>query len=249
VIDASAALVTMTRTARDRLLQRWHVPAPVHVIPHGAQPNGHHPDDPPRLGPPVILTWGLIGPGKGIEWAIESLAGLRDLPEPPVYRIVGQTHPRVLEREGEAYRESLMARARALGVEGMVRFDDGYRDGAALRRVARQSDVILLPYDSRDQVTSGVLVEAVVAGKPVVSTAFPHARELLSDGAGLLVPQRDAATMGRALRLVLSEPALRQSMQRRARELAPSLHWGTVMDRFVELARTLGADRQVSAAS
>lgn len=248
VVERSAVVVTMTRTARDRLLAGWDVRAPVHVIPHGAEPNPHHPQDPPRLGPPVILTWGLIGPGKGIEWAIEALAGLRDLADPPRYRIVGQTHPRVLEREGEAYRQSLIERARALGVDRLVQFDGGYRDSEELRRIARRSDVILLPYDSREQVTSGVLVEAVVAGRPVVSTAFPHARELLSDGAGLLVSQRDPAAMGRALRLVLTEPALRRSMARRARELAPSLHWGTVMDRFVDVARGL-ADRKVPAVS
>ncbi len=86
-------------------------------------------------------------------------------------------------------------RSPSLGLADHVAFDGRYLDGPTLRRIVRAADIILLPYDSRDQVTSGVLTEAVVAGKPVVSTSFPHAVELLSSGAGLLVPQRDAGAI------------------------------------------------------
>ena len=127
------------------------------------------------------------------------MAGLADLHPAPLYRVVGETHPKVLERDGDAYRERLQALVLELGISPLVEFDGRYLDGPTLRAVVRGADVILLPYDSREQVTSGVLTEAVAAGKPVVSTRFPHAVELLSSGAGLLVPQRDpAATAGRA---------------------------------------------------
>jgi polysaccharide biosynthesis protein PslF len=250
VIRHSTALVTMTATARARLLARWPCvdPASVHVIPHGASPNDPEPDDPPRGERPVVLTWGLIGPGKGIEWAIEALAGLRDLDPLPRYRVVGQTHPRVREREGEAYRDRLRIRARALRVARMVEFDDTYHDSASLRRIVRSADVVLLPYDSREQVTSGVLTEAVVAGRPVVSTAFPHARELLADGAGLLVPQRHVSAMAAALRRVLTEPELAAAMARRARELAPSQHWSAVTDGLLAVAHELHRAGRVSVA-
>ncbi len=250
VIRHSSALVTMTATARDRLLAQWPSADPdaVQVIPHGALPNDAEPGDPPRGPHPVVLTWGLIGPGKGIEWAIEALADLRDLDPMPRYRVVGQTHPRVREREGEAYRDRLRIRARALRVARMVEFDDTYYDGEALRRIVRGADVVLLPYDSRDQVTSGVLTEAVVAGRPVVSTAFPHARELLADGAGLLVPQRDPVAMGAALRRLLTEPGLAEQLAHRARELAPSQHWSAVTARLVEIALAPHEARQASVA-
>jgi glycosyltransferase involved in cell wall biosynthesis len=250
VIRRSCALVTMTATARDRLLAGWPSADPtlVHVIPHGALPNDPQPGDLLRSGPPTVLTWGLLGPGKGIEWAIEALAHLRDLRPAPRYRVVGQTHPRVREREGEAYRDRLRIRARALRVARMVEFDDTYHDGAELRAIVRSADVVLLPYDSRDQVTSGVLTEAVVAGRPVVSTAFPHARELLGDGAGLLVPQRDPVAMGTALRRVLTEPGLAEQLGRRARELAPSQHWSAVTARLVEVARSVHEERRMSVA-
>ncbi len=102
-----------------------------------------------------------------------------------------------------------------------------------------RADVVLLPYDSREQVTSGVLVEAVAAGKPVVSTAFPHAVELLSSGAGLLVPQFDGAATGDALHRVLSEPGLARKMAAEATRLAPSLLWPAVADQYRSLADTL----------
>ena len=97
----------------------------------------------------------------------------------------------------------------------MLRFEDSYLDEDALGRLIRRADVVLLPYDSREQVTSGVLVEAVAAGKPVVATAFPHAVELLSSGAGLVVPHQDGAAIGEALYRVLTEPGLAQRMRGR----------------------------------
>ncbi len=144
-----------------------------------------------RPGRPTILTWGLLGPGKGIEWAIDALAELVDLDPTPRYLVMGETHPRVVNREGEAYRSALQARAASRGIGHLVEFDARYLDLAALGRVVQEADVVLLPYDSREQVTSGVLVEALAAGKPVIATGFPHAVELLGGGAGLIVPHGD----------------------------------------------------------
>jgi glycosyltransferase involved in cell wall biosynthesis len=167
------------------------------------------------------------------------MAGLTDLAPRPVYQVVGETHPRVVERDGEAYRERLTALAHSLEIASMVEFDSRYLDGPSLRRVVRQADVILLPYDSRDQVTSGVLTEAVVAGKPVISTSFPHAVELLSDGAGILVPQRDPEAIRAALHRVLTEPGLATQMAARSRALAPALLWPAVADQYIALGRSL----------
>lgn len=240
VIKSASMVVTMTETARERLLYGWPIdPSKVRVIAHGAADNrstGEHRDVKAR---PTVLTWGLLGEGKGIEWALTALAGLVDLDPPPVYRIVGETHPRVIEREGERYRDRLVAQAHDLGVDDLVSFEGRYLDERTLRTVIREADVVLLPYDSRDQVTSGVLTEAVVAGKPVVSTSFPHAVELLSSGAGLLVPQRDPQAISEALRRVLTEPGLMSSMGAAATELAPGLLWSAVAAEYLELGESL----------
>ena len=183
VVAAATVVVTMTETARTRLIAGWDIDGDkVTVIAHGADDNRADIAGITATKRPTILTWGLLGEGKGIEWALEAMAGLADLTPLPLYRVVGETHPRVVEREGQAYRGRLLAQVDALGISSMVEFDGRYLDAASLQRIVGEADVVLLPYDSRDQVTSGVLTEAVVAGKPVVSTRFPHAVELLEYG-------------------------------------------------------------------
>jgi glycosyltransferase involved in cell wall biosynthesis len=145
----------------------------------------------------------------------------------------------VLEREGEVYRRTLEARARACGVADDVLFDDRYLGAAQLHGLIHSADIVLLPYDSREQVTSGVLIEAVAAGKPVISTRFPHAVELLDGGVGLLVDQRDPAAIALALRRVLTEPGLARRMSAAAAAVAPELSWGSVAERYLDLGRSL----------
>jgi polysaccharide biosynthesis protein PslF len=235
VVNASDAIVTMTDAACDLLIHQYHVdPHKVRVIRHGATS---------RLAAeirapgdrPLLLTWGLLGPGKGIEWAIDGLQRVRDVRPTPAYIVVGQTHPRLRLHEGESYRMKLIERARLMGVSHMIRFARSYRDDASLTRLIERADVVLLPYDSREQVSSGVLVEAVAAGKPIVATAFPHAMELLAGGAGLLVPYFDGAATGDALHRVLTEPGLARRMANEAARLAPSFLWPAVAEQYRSL--------------
>ena len=235
LVMRSDAVVTMSRAARSRLVAGYDVdPEKVNVIPHGAPSNALRlvvPADRPR-----ILTWGLLGPGKGVEWAIAAMGELTDLRPRPHYAVVGQTHPRVLERDGTAYEDMLGSIVDDLGLGEDVSFDHRYLDAPTLRRIVESADIVLLPYDSVDQVTSGVLIEAVAAGKPVVATRFPHAVELLASGAGITVPQRDPLAMAAALRRVLTEPGLMQRMSAEASRIAPDLHWSAVAARYVDLA-------------
>jgi glycosyltransferase involved in cell wall biosynthesis len=245
VIAAASAVVTMTQTARSRLLDIYGTaPEKVVVIPHGAADHrlaaSYHRLTGPA-GRPTVLTWGLLGPGKGIEHAIDSIALLRVLGLDIDYHVAGQTHPRVLGRDGEAYRRALRARARARGVADRVHFDGRFLPGAALSQLISAADVVLLPYDSLEQVTSGVLIEAVTAGKPVVSTCFPHAVELL--GAGLLVERQDPAGIAHALHRVLTEPGLSARMSRYSADLAPQLLWPAVAHAYRELASVLTMTR------
>ncbi len=185
--------------------------------------------------PQTLLTWGLLGPGKGLEHAIDALGLLKDMSQPPHYWIVGQTHPKVREASGEAYRESLVKRAVAAGVDHLVTFFDGYRDLTALHDLVAQADLVVLPYESREQVTSGVLVEAIAAGLPVVATDFPHARELLSQGCGLVVEHDDPAAMAAAIREILTCDSLCFRLRSAARLIAPSLFWPEVGRSFGDL--------------
>jgi len=247
VCGAADAVVVMTQSARDRLIESFDVEAAkVSVIAHGATtPMGvslqsiRSPVRPKRL-----LSWGLLGPGKGIEWAIDALAALSDLRPHPTYLIAGATHPKVLARNGEAYREMLMARARSAGVVPYVSFDDTYRRLVDLTELISSADVVVLPYDSVEQVTSGVLVDAVAAGRPVIATAFPHAVELLGSGAGIVVPQRDPDALAAAMRSVLSDDARYAEMAAEARRLAPELSWEAIAGRYEALADGLIGSRQ-----
>jgi glycosyltransferase involved in cell wall biosynthesis len=244
VIAAAGAVVTMTKTARSRLLDSYGTsPEKVSVIPHGAADNRGTASSPRAGTRPRVLTWGLLGPGKGIEHAIDAMALLRGRGLYADYQVAGQTHPRVLDRDGEAYRQALMARARDRDVVDRVHFDARFLPAAALGNLISGADVVLLPYDSLEQVTSGVLIEAVAAGKPVVSTRFPHAVELLGGGAGLLVGRQDPAGIAGALQRVLTEPGLSARMSRCSEDLAPSVLWPAVASSYRELASSLAAKR------
>jgi glycosyltransferase involved in cell wall biosynthesis len=243
VATAADRVVVMTEAARARLCNGFDVdPSKVTTIAHGAAIPTRRPQ-PDRSGRPLILTWGLIGPGKGIERAIDAMRTLHDLPRRPRYLVAGRTHPKVLAAQGESYRRDRIAQAERHGISSSVDFDADYRDVASLTALIQSSDVVVLPYDSRDQVTSGVLVDAIAAGRPVVSTAFPHAVELLSSGAGLLVDHDDPDAMARALRMVLTRPELAATMAAEASRLAPSLGWSVVAGEYLKVANVLVSER------
>ena len=240
VLARAEAVVLMTLAARDRLLAQYDVPSEkVKVIPYGAHHAGAMLTGPGRAGRPIVLTWGLLGPDKGIEWGIEAIRELRALDPVPRYLVAGQTRPEVLRSEGEAYRGRLVAQVERLRLGDVVELDGRYQDAASLGRLIRSTDVVLLPYEATDQITSGVLSEAVAALIPVVATPFPHAVELLSGGAGRLVGYRDPAGMAAALRAVLTDPEVAAGMRRAAARAAPVLSWPIVARRYRELAAEL----------
>jgi glycosyltransferase involved in cell wall biosynthesis len=243
VLNEVAALadrvVVMTEAARTRLCAGFDVDASkVTTIAHGAAIPARR-VVPDRGSRPVILTWGLIGPGKGIERAIDAMRTLHDLPMRPRYLVAGQTHPKVLAAHGESYRRDRILQAERHGISSSVDFDADYRDVASLTALIQSSKVVVLPYDSKDQVTSGVLVDAIAAGRPVVATAFPHAIELLSSGAGLVVDHDDPDAMALALRRVLTKPELAASMAAEASRLAPRLGWSVVAGEYLHVANRL----------
>lgn len=244
VMALADQVVVMSEVARDRLCAGFAVDHhKVTVIPHGAavpSANGErHPDR------PTILTWGLLGPGKGIERVIDAMVSLKSLPSAPRYIIAGRTHPKVLAAQGDRYREALVAQAKRVGVAESVSFDALFRTPEQLTALIQSATVVVLPYDSKDQVTSGVLVDSLASGRPIVATAFPHAVEALGSGAGTVVAHDDPDALVAALRQLLTEPHVADSMAAEARGLAPTIAWPVVANAYVDAAQRLLANQSV----
>ena len=246
VLEAVAALadqvVVMSEAAAQRLCRDFDVDRrKVTTVPHGATIPTNA--TVMRGGRPTLLTWGLLGPGKGIERVIEAMGSLNDLPGRPRYLVAGRTHPKVLAADGEAYRDARTEQARRSGVADSVCFDAGYRSVSTLTALVQSAAVVVLPYDSTDQVTSGVLVDAIASGRPVVATAFPHAVELLNSGAGIVVGHDDPDALASALRRILTQPRLAGAMAAEARRLAPEMAWPVVAGAYLKLAHGIRARR------
>jgi glycosyltransferase involved in cell wall biosynthesis len=205
----------------------------VEVIPHGV------PEldlvDPERMkadfglaGRMVLLSFGLLGPGKGFELAIEAMpAILRDVPN-ACYVVLGATHPELLRRAGEAYRQSLVQRTVALGLADHVRFVDRFVTSAELGRWLQAADVFVTPYPNLDQVVSGTLSYAMGAGLAVVSTPYAYAAEVLADGRGVLIPPASPDALAEAVANLLGDPERRATVGGRAYAFSRPMVWRAV---------------------
>ena len=242
IASTAEQVVVMSEVARQRLCDTYGVDRrKITTIPHGAVV----PSEPPLKRPsrPTILTWGLLRPGKGIERVIEAMSSLHHLPGRPRYMVVGPTHPEVLAEEGEAYRNALAEQVRRAGMADSVLFDARYFNGSMLTALIQSAAVVVLPYDSTDQVSSGALADAIAAGRPAVATAFPHAVELLRNGAGVFVDHGDPGALVTALRNILTQPRLAGSMAADARGMAPDMAWPVVAGSYLRLAQRLIAEQ------
>ena len=184
-------------------------------------------------GRSVILTFGLLSPSKGIEVMIDAMPSILKRRPDAVYVVLGATHPNLVRDQGEAYRESLMARVRELGIEDHVVFLDQFVDQATLLEFISMCDVYVTPYLNEAQMTSGTLAYSFGLGKPVVSTPYWHARELLADGRGVLVPFGDAAGIGNEIAQLLTDDPRRQAMRERAYAASRSMTWERTAERYM----------------
>jgi len=243
VIALADRLVVMSDTAAERLLTGYVVDRhKISNIAHGATiPRAVATK---RGGRPTLLTWGLLGPGKGVERVIDAMGSLHELRGQPRYLVAGPTHPKVLAAEGEAYRDARIEQAQRKGLAGSVSFEANYRSPGGLAQLVQSCAVVVLPYDANDQITSGVLVDAIASGRPVVATAFPHAIELLGSGAGIVVGHDDPDGLVLAVRRILSDPRVAGDMAAEGRRLAPTLAWPTVAKSYVTLAQRILIDRR-----
>ena len=247
VIDAlarrAARFIVMAEKGRE-ILERVHGIARerIAVIPHGG------PDRPLRspasmkarfgfAGRKVLLTFGLLSPNKGIETMIRAMPAIAAAHPDALYVVLGATHPHLVAQQGEAYRDGLAALAEELGVTDHVRFIDGYLQQETLLDYLEAADVYVTPYLNEQQITSGTLSYAVVLGKPVVSTPYWHAAELLAGGVGVLVDFGDSAGFARELAGLLGNQERLEAMQRHAWEIGRGMIWARLGEAYVALCR------------
>jgi glycosyltransferase involved in cell wall biosynthesis len=250
LIEHSTRLVVMTERGRTILQQVYQAPpAKIDLIPHGI-PNVpffapcHYKDQLGIRGKTVLLTFGLLSPNKGIEHVLNALPEI--VPEFPgvVYILLGATHPNELRTRGEAYRLSLEAIARNKKLEDNVIFHNRFVELQELTAFIGAADLYITPYLEEAQITSGTLAYAFGAGKPVISTPYWHAAELLSDQRGVLVPFGDPMAIAREVNALLRDETRRNAMSDNAYRLGRKMVWsntaGLYMSSF-ELARRRAA--------
>src|SRR3981081_621989 len=226
IVEASSKLVVMANKGRDLLRSVYQVPEDkIEVIAHGIPDVAFVGPDAAkaRLGysrRSVVLTFGLLPP------TVKRRADTVDV-------VLGATHPNLVRDQGETYRESLLTRACELGVEDHVIFLDQFVDQATLLEFISMCDVYVTPYLNEAQMTSGTLAYSFGFGKPVVSTPYWHARELLAEGRGILVPFADPAGIGDAIAQLLTDARRRQAMRERAYAASRSMTWERTAERYM----------------
>jgi glycosyltransferase involved in cell wall biosynthesis len=241
--DRATLVCVFTETARRMVVDaRLVSPDRIRVVPHGAPPellpgpstNGRRPlsgnggaADAGRRGP-VLATFGLISPGKGIETAIAAMPAIVARHPGARYVVAGRTHPEVAKAHGEEYRISLEGLAHDLGLSDHVVFDDRFLDIEDLASILASTTIFVTPYRSREQIVSGALTFAIVAGCPTVSTPYFYAEDLLGSGAGVLVPFDDPAALGESVGDLLDDPERLAAARAEARAIGRRLTWPEV---------------------
>jgi glycosyltransferase involved in cell wall biosynthesis len=240
IIDASTKLIVMAEKGHELLRSVYDVPASkIEVIPHGIPefPFIETHQAKAKLGfvGKTILTFGLLSPSKGIETVIDAMPEIIKSCPDAIYVILGATHPNLVRHQGEAYRDSLLARVQELGIEDHVVFRNQFVDHATLLDFISMCDVYVTPYLNEAQMTSGTLAYSFGLGKAVVSTPYWHAKELLADGRGILVPFGDAKAIGGEISALLTNDARRDAMRRRAYTGSRSMTWAQTAKRYLSV--------------
>jgi glycosyltransferase involved in cell wall biosynthesis len=248
----SDRLIVMTTKGAELLRDVYDVPSDrVTIIPHGIPDvpfidSSSYKSEFGLEGRQVLLTFGLIGPDKGIENAIEALPEIVRRHPRVVYVVLGATHPHLVAHEGERYRLGLERLAEERGVKDHIIFLNRFVPLEDLKHFIGATDIYLTPYLNEAQITSGTLSYVFGAGKPVVSTPYWHAQELLVDGCGALVPFRDPAAIAEAVCALLDDPARVEKIRREAYAMGRKMIWPAVAQQYLEVFRSCRTDRKVT---
>ena len=252
VAELSDAVIVMSEKSVEILEDVYGVPRDkMSLIHHGVpdMPFADADDYKDRWGlqgKTVILTFGLLHSRKGIEYMIRAMPAIVERFPDAVYVVLGATHPPLKRREGEKYRFFLKRTARELGVEDNVIFYDRFVTLEELNSFLASCDVYVTPYLDMNQIVSGTLAYAIGLGKPVISTPYFYARELLDHGRGILVPVKDPEAMSRAMIDFLSNPEMMRGMRESAYEFGRKMIWEEVSREYVDLFGKVLAGRKVA---
>lgn len=250
--DRASRIVVMSDEGRAILQRVYNIePARIAIIAHGVpdRPFGRTAEMKECFGlsgRKVLMTFGLISPGKGIEMAIQALPAIREQHPDVLYCVVGATHPKLVAHEGEAYRERLQALASDLGVSEHIQWVNRYLDKDELLDRIEAADVYLTPYAAAEQSTSGTLSYAMALGKAIVSTPYKHARELLADDHGRLVPFADPLAMAQSVNELLGDPALLHRIQSRAYAAGRATVWPEFARQTLAICNSLRVVRRTA---
>jgi glycosyl transferase family 1 len=184
-------------------------------------------------GKAVLLTFGLLSPNKGIENVIQALPHILSKHKNVVYIVAGATHPHILRREGDGYREHLQALAKECGVEPNVFFHNRFASPGEMAEFIGAADIYITPYRYEEQVVSGTLAYALGAGKAIISTPYWHAIELLDDRRGALVSFQNPEAIARKTVELLNTPAIRHAMRKRAYLYSREMVWKKVAQGYM----------------
>lgn len=257
IAELSDEVIVMASTAVEILASDYGLAKPPRVIPHGMpviEPHGRR-----RFkaklgveGRPLISTFGLVDPRKGLQDMIEAMTEVVAQHPDSLYLIAGQTHPDLLRAQGESYRNGLIEQTHSLGLDGHVVFIDDYMSQPDIVELLLATDVYVTPYLDPNQITSGTLSYALGAGKAVVSTRYLHASEALGDGRGVLVDFRDPGQLARAVAGILADPAAKKTLEKAAFRYAHDASWPRSAQAFLDVmssvmpsaTRKRGASRQ-----
>lgn len=241
--ERSETVVIMAENSRKILQDVYGVDADkIEVIPHGV-PSFNLPSretlkkEHQLQDRTIVSTFGLISPGKGLEYGIEAIGQVAKKHPEVLYLILGQTHPVVRRQYGEAYRSSLEKKVRELGLENNVRFVNKYLTKEEIVRGLQLSDIYMTPYLGREQAVSGTLAYAAGYGRVIVSTPYLYAKEMLADGRGLLVEFEDSRSISEAINFLIENPENRREMEAKTLCLGKTMLWDAVANRYVKTFR------------
>ena len=246
----SQYLVVMSHKAELILRDIYGVPPEkVRFIPHGIPDLPLQPPDKMKRklgfeGHKVILTFGLLGPNKGVEEVIREMPEIVSEHPEAIYVVLGATHPNILREQGEDYRLKLQYTAKELGVGDHVWFYNQFVDLQDLVEYLLASDIYVTPYTQEEQITSGTLAYSIGAGNAVVSTPYWYAEELLVDGRGCLVPFGGSDDLGKAVRRLLSNDAEREAMRTSAYQFSRRMIWKEVARDYLGLVDEITETRK-----
>jgi glycosyltransferase involved in cell wall biosynthesis len=236
-------MVVMAERARSLLVDVYGVASSkLQVIPHGVPPV--EPRGRTRLkeqlglaGRTIITTFGLVDPRKGLEYMIEAMQAVRRQRPEALYLIVGKTHPELIRRQGEGYRQRLWRQVEDLGLDQHVAFVDEYLTQPQIVDYLLASDVYVTPYLDPLQITSGTLAYALGAGKAIISTPYLHAAEVLAGERGLLVDFRSPTDLAVMTLRILSDPHLKARLEQNAYAYGHETAWPRVGQRMLSVLR------------